>query len=97
MVPSEASIDPVAPSTRRVPAYEALAAAIKSLGIDAVFGLMSDDTALFVTTLDSMGVRCYGAPMLHKPDGPLLIDCKINASVAAPFILEAVEHERRKT
>ena len=57
MVPSAASIDPVAPSTRRVPAYEALAADIKNLGMEALLGLMSDDTALFVTTLDSMGVR----------------------------------------
>ena len=47
------------PST--LPAYEALAHDIKRLGVDAVFGLMSDDTALFVTTLDSMGVRFHGA------------------------------------
>ena len=44
-----------------IPAYEALAAEIKRIGTHAVFGLMSDDTALFVTTLDSMGVRFYGA------------------------------------
>ena len=36
------------------------------------------------------------APLLAKPDGPILIDCKINASVMAPFLLETVEHERRK-
>jgi thiamine pyrophosphate-dependent acetolactate synthase large subunit-like protein len=48
-------------SPRAVPAYEALAADIKAQGIDTVFGLMSDDTALFVTTLDGMGVRFYGA------------------------------------
>ncbi len=46
---------------RAVPAYEALAADIKAQGITTVFGLMSDDTALFVTTLDAMGVRFYGA------------------------------------
>ena len=44
-----------------VPAYEVLAADIQRLGVTAVFGLMSDDTALFVTTLDAMGVRFYGA------------------------------------
>ena len=48
-------------AARPVPAYEALAADIKAQGIDTVFGLMSDDTALFVTTLDAMGVRFYGA------------------------------------
>lgn len=43
------------------PTYEALAHDIKSRGIDTVFGLMSDDTALFVTTLDAIGVRFYAA------------------------------------
>ena len=52
------------PSTdkdRQVPAYEALAHDIKSAGIESVFGLMSDDTALLVTTLDAIGVRFYAA------------------------------------
>ena len=48
-------------TSTRIPVYDALARDIKSRGIDTVFGLMSDDTALFVTTLDSMGVRFYGA------------------------------------
>jgi thiamine pyrophosphate-dependent acetolactate synthase large subunit-like protein len=48
-----------APTT--VPAYEALSHDIKALGTEVVFGLMSDDTALLVTTLDSMGVRFHGA------------------------------------
>lgn len=45
----------------RMPAYEALARDMHARGITVVFGLMSDDTALFVTTLDAMGVRFYGA------------------------------------
>ena len=62
MVPSALPVNAALPAaTRRVPVYEALAADIKRRGIDAVFGLMSDDTALFVTSLDSMGVRFYGA------------------------------------
>ena len=36
------------------------------------------------------------APLLSKPRGPVLIDCKITASIAAPFLLESIEHERRK-
>ena len=44
-----------------IPVYEALARDIKSHGIEAVFGLMSDDTALLVTTLDAIGVRFYAA------------------------------------
>ena len=62
MAPSALPVNAALPAAaRRVPAYEALAADIKRRGIDAVFGLMSDDTALFVTSLDSMGVRFYGA------------------------------------
>ena len=48
-------------STGTLPAYEALALDIKAMGIEVVFGLMSDDTALFVTTLDAVGVKFHGA------------------------------------
>lgn len=44
-----------------LPAYEALALDIKAMGIEVVFGLMSDDTAHLVTMLDSVGVRFHGA------------------------------------
>ena len=44
-----------------VPAYEALAADIAALGVECVFGLMSDDTALLLATIDSMGVKFHGA------------------------------------
>ena len=43
------------------PAYEALALDIKAMGVEVVFGLMSDDTALFATTLDAVGVPFQGA------------------------------------
>ena len=50
-----------APSvSRSIPVYEALALDIKSRGYRTVFGLMSDDTALFITTLDAIGVRFCG-------------------------------------
>ncbi len=38
-----------------------LAEDVKGLGIDTVFGLMSDDTAVFVTSLDAIGIRFCGA------------------------------------
>ena len=41
--------------------YEVLAKDIQSLGIDTVFGLISDDTALFVTALDMIGIQFHGA------------------------------------
>ena len=43
------------------PVYELLAHDIKSAGVEAVFGLMSDDTALLVSTIDSLGVSFHGA------------------------------------
>ena len=49
------------PTHRRMPAYEALAQDIKNLGVEVVFGLMSDDTALFVTALDMVGISFHGA------------------------------------
>src|SRR6478672_10431343 len=52
---------PVGGRPRRTPAYQALAEDIKALGVEQVFGLMSDDTAVFATALDSSGVRFYGA------------------------------------
>jgi hypothetical protein len=33
------------------------------------------------------------APLLAKPDGPLFLDCKLNAAVAAPFMSEFHEFE----
>lgn len=48
-------------TVQTLPVYEALALDIKAMGIEVVFGLMSDDTALFVTMLDSAGVRFHGA------------------------------------
>ncbi|MGD9881462.1 MAG: thiamine pyrophosphate-binding protein [Reyranella sp.] len=48
-------------SDRRIPTYQALVDDIKALGVEQVFGLMSDDTAVFATALDSAGIRFYGA------------------------------------
>jgi acetolactate synthase I/II/III large subunit len=41
--------------------YEALTEDIKRLGVTSVFGLMSDDTAIFVSALDAAGIRFYGS------------------------------------
>ena len=46
---------------RIVPVYQALAEDIHALGIHTVFGLMSDDTALLVSSIDSLGVSFHGA------------------------------------
>ena len=52
---------PQALQRRRMPTYQVLVEDIKALGIEQVFGLMSDDTAVFATALDSAGIRFYGA------------------------------------
>ena len=48
-------------SSRRAPLYQVLAEDIKAMGVEAAFGLISDDTALLATALDASGVRFYGA------------------------------------
>lgn len=44
-----------------VPVYEALTSDIRDLGVECVFGLMSDDTAELITMIDAAGVRFFGA------------------------------------
>ena len=46
---------------RTIPVYQILAEDIKGLGVDSVFGLMSDDICQLVATLDAIGVRFIGA------------------------------------
>jgi acetolactate synthase I/II/III large subunit len=36
------------------------------------------------------------APLLERPDGPVFLDCKLNAAVAAPFMSEFHEFETRR-
>ena len=44
-----------------VPVYQILADDLKALGVDTVFGLMSDDICQLFATLDAIGVRIVGA------------------------------------
>jgi acetolactate synthase I/II/III large subunit len=46
---------------RIIPTYEALAHDIKNLGVDTVFGLMSDDTAMLAVEIDTIGITFHGA------------------------------------
>ena len=74
---------------RDMPVSTAVFADIDFAPIAQAFGFQTAT----VRTLDELRAL---APMLAKPQGPILLDCKINASVAAPFLLETVEHEKRK-
>jgi acetolactate synthase-1/2/3 large subunit len=49
---------------RNLPVYQILAQDIKDLGVDTVFGLMSDDICQLFATLDAMEVRVIG--MRHE-------------------------------
>ena len=50
-----------ATATRVIQAHQAIAEDIQALGIDTVFGLMSDDTAVFCIALDGLGINFVGA------------------------------------
>jgi acetolactate synthase-1/2/3 large subunit len=49
--------------------------------------------AMTIRTLDDLK---KAAPLLAKPEGPVFLDCKLNAAVAAPFMSEFHEFETRK-
>ncbi len=55
------SENPNAPARRTVPVYQILAEDLKAMGVETVFGLMSDDTAHFGVTLDAVGIKFLGA------------------------------------
>ncbi|RYY91584.1 MAG: thiamine pyrophosphate-binding protein, partial [Comamonadaceae bacterium] len=57
--------------------------------VAAAFGF----TTATVRTLDELRAL---APMLERPEGPIFLDCKINGSIVAPFLLENHEQEMRK-
>lgn len=46
---------------RSIPTYEVLAQDIKNLGVETVFGLMSDDTAMLAVAIDTIGISFLGA------------------------------------
>ncbi len=75
---------------RDMPVSTAVFADIDFAPIAQAFGFQAET----VRTLDELKKL---APLLQNPQGPILLDCKINASVAAAFLLETVEHERRKS
>ena len=49
--------------------------------------------AATIRTLDDLKAV---APMLAQPEGPIFLDCKLNAAIAAPFMSEIHEHETRR-
>ena len=47
--------------TRTIQAHQAIAEDLQAIGVNTVFGLMSDDTAVFCIALDGLGIKFHGA------------------------------------
>jgi len=75
---------------RNMPVSQAVFADIDFAPIAEVLGF----EAFTVRNLDELRAL---APLLSVPTGPVLIDCKINASVMAPFLLESASHVQIKS
>jgi len=74
---------------RDMPISKSVFADIDFAPVAQAFGFQ----AYTVRTLDELRKL---APLLLIPEGPILLDCKINAAVAAGYHTETFDHERRK-
>ena len=54
---------------------------------------MSEPLGFEAHTIRSMDDLRKLAPALAKPEGPILLDCKINGEVIAPFITEFIHRD----
>jgi len=67
----------------------------KSVFPDVDFASVAEAFGFRAYTIRTLGeLRALG-PVLSKPDGPILLDCKVNAEIAAPFMGEFAEFEAR--
>ena len=77
--------------------YEVYAIRYATLPDFPVAGLVGEEgfgfQAATVRTLDDLQKL---GPLLARPDGPLFLDCKLNAAIAAPFMSEIHEFETRR-
>jgi thiamine pyrophosphate-dependent acetolactate synthase large subunit-like protein len=73
---------------RKLPVGKSVFPDVDFAAVAAAFGFQ----AYTIRTLEEL--RALG-PVLSKPEGPILLDCKINAEIAAPFMGEFAEFEAR--
>ena len=73
---------------RKLPVPKSVFADVEVASVAEAFGFQ----AYTIRTLDEL--RALG-PILSQPDGPILLDCKVNAEIAAPFMGEFAEFEAR--
>jgi len=67
----------------------------KSVFPDVDFAPVADAFGFQAATIRTLDDLRAVAPVLTKPEGPVFLDCKINAAIAAPFMGELVEYERK--
>jgi len=73
---------------RKLPVGKSVFPDVEFAAVAEAFGFQ----AYTIRTLDEL--RALG-PVLAKPEGPILLDCKINADIASPFMGEFAEFEAR--
>jgi thiamine pyrophosphate-dependent acetolactate synthase large subunit-like protein len=73
---------------RKLPVRKSVFPDVDFASVAEAFGFQ----AYTIRTLEEL--RALG-PVLSKPEGPILLDCKINADIAAPFMGEFAEFEAR--
>jgi len=67
----------------------------KSMFPDVDFAPVAESFGFEAATIRTLADLHAVAAKLQKPDGPILLDCKINADVAAPFMSEFAQFEER--
>ena len=69
----------------------------KSVFPDVEFAAVAEAFGFQAYTIHSLDdLRALG-PVLGKPDGPILLDCKVNADSAAPFMASSPNSKRDST
>jgi acetolactate synthase I/II/III large subunit len=63
---------------------------------DVDFAPIAEGFGFQAATIRSLADLHAAAPLLVKPEGPVLLDCKLNAAVMAPFMSEFAEFEARQ-
>ena len=69
----------------------------KSVFPDVDFAPIAEGFGFRAATVRSLADLRAAASLLSAPDGPVLLDCKVNAAVAAPFMGEFAEFEARQS
>jgi thiamine pyrophosphate-dependent acetolactate synthase large subunit-like protein len=65
-----------------------------SLFPEASFAALAAELGYRAASVRTLGDLTELRPALGAPDGPILVDCLIDPSVAAPFMTEFLEFER---